>query len=108
MKVAAAELLGLRLPKAGKGPTALSKRWAIAKSAAISMLGVADTFPLEGAAAPKALLWGSRALATSLGRLSAGLLRRKEAEDQAKAAVISLLALAERCSWIKLSRRKRL
>ena len=36
--------------KAGKGPTAvttLSKRWAIveAKAAAISTLGVADTFP---------------------------------------------------------------
>ena len=45
-----AELLCLGLLKAGKGPTAvttLSKRWAIveAKAAAISTLGVADTFP---------------------------------------------------------------
>ena len=66
----------MRLPKAGKGPTAvatLSKRWATveAKAAAISTLGYvykrlkAQLRRLE----PKALLWG---MATSLGQLAAG------------------------------------
>ena len=62
-----AELLCLRLPKAGKGPTA-EFRPRPQRFQRRSCRHKAQLRRLE----PKAFLWGSRALATSLGRLAAG------------------------------------
>ena len=99
-----AELLCLRLPKAGKGPTAvttLSKRWAIveAKAAAISTLELQIVPRLKAQLRrlePKAFLWGSRALATSLGRLAAGSFVERGADDSSGEGCSDLIASASR------------
>ena len=82
------ELLCLRRAEAGKGPTAvttLSKRWAIveAKAAAISTLGVADTFPAGRRSCDG---WSPKLCSGAVARAGRviwstrrGLLRRKEA-----------------------------